>query len=242
MKELIKKAIDACTPRSLYNYYIQKFKEKAGIENGHYLISFSQQAEDLHIQRILGDKPNGFYVDIGAYHPFQYSNTQLFYSKGWRGINIEPNPENFKLFEECRPADINLNIAVSDTMEELTYYQFNTPAINSFSKSHADDWAARPGHFLTGTTSIQCQPLSFILQSHLPQNTCIDFMNIDVEGMDLEVLQSNNWGKFRPRLLLVEASFDTATLLSEHPIVHFLQTKGYKLECITGGTFLFLSA
>jgi hypothetical protein len=97
-----------------------------GLPRGEYHISHAQQAEDLHIQRYFGTRGHGFYVDIGADHPFQYSNTQLFYSRGWRGINIEPNPDQFVFFPQYRPQDTNLNLAVGNAGEALTYIIVST--------------------------------------------------------------------------------------------------------------------
>lgn len=73
----------------------------------------------------------GFYVDIGAHHPFRFSNTAIFYKKGWRGINVEPTPEYYQKFKRYRSKDININIGVSDSNTKLTFYKFDEPALNS---------------------------------------------------------------------------------------------------------------
>lgn len=210
-----------------------------GLPKGEYYLSYSQQGEDLHIQRYFGTRGHGFYVDIGAYHPFQYSNTQLFYSRGWRGINIEPNPDQFVFFPRYRPLDTNLNLAVGNAGEALTYYCFNAPAINSFSKAHADDWASREGFHITRTLQITTQPLAAILAQHLPAGQAIDFMSIDAEGWDLTVLASNDWGRYRPQLLLVEAGISADTPIGELPVSQYLHQVGYRLWCVSGGTLFF---
>ncbi|MCK5460166.1 FkbM family methyltransferase, partial [Candidatus Parcubacteria bacterium] len=86
------------------------------------------------LKRIFNEKKNGFYIDVGAHHPKRFSNTHYFYLKGWRGINIDAMPSSMKLFNKQRPKDINLEIAISDKKEVLTYYGFNESALNSFSK------------------------------------------------------------------------------------------------------------
>jgi hypothetical protein len=126
MKTALKKILLQLTPGTLREAIIHQYKSQKGVANGHYEYSFSQQAEDLHIQRYFGTRGHGFYVDIGAYHPFQYSNTQLFYSRGWRGINIEPNPDQFVFFPQYRPQDTNLNLAVGNAGEALTYIIVST--------------------------------------------------------------------------------------------------------------------
>jgi len=94
--------------------------------------SFSQEGEDIILSRLFNDKKNGFYVDVGAHHPFRFSNTYKFYEKGWSGINIEPNPEDFHLFSKYRNRDININAGVGSNDGTLTYFMFNEPALNTF--------------------------------------------------------------------------------------------------------------
>ncbi|HWR59941.1 MAG TPA: FkbM family methyltransferase, partial [Thermodesulfovibrionales bacterium] len=96
--------------------------------------SYSQEGEDLILRRIFSNITNGFYVDIGAHHPKRFSNTYLFYRQGWCGINIDAMPGSMKLFNKFRPRDINLEFAVANGNNKMTYYEFNLPALNSFSK------------------------------------------------------------------------------------------------------------
>ena len=239
MKTALKAMAKAILPASVRAKLRNEVPAWFGLPRGEYYISHAQQAEDLHIQRYFGTRGHGFYVDIGAFHPFQYSNTQLFYSRGWRGINIEPNPDQFAFFPQYRPQDTNLNLAVGNAGETLTYYCFNAPALNSFSKAHADDWAGREGFHITRTLQITTVPLADILAQHLPQGQAIDFMSIDAEGWDLAVLASNNWEKYRPQLLLVEAAIDAQVPIAALPVSQFLASVGYRLWCVSGGTLLF---
>ena len=78
---------------------------------------------------------HGFFVDVGAHHPQRFSNTYYFYLKGWSGINIDAMPGSMKIFDDLRSRDINLEIPISDKSEILTYYEFDEPALNSFSLS-----------------------------------------------------------------------------------------------------------
>jgi FkbM family methyltransferase len=203
------------------------------------LISYSQQGEDLAIQRYFGDKSDGFYIDIGAFHPIQYSNTYLFYQKGWNGINIEPNPDSFQKFQTIRKRDINLNIGINEKNEKLTYYKFNAPALNTFDKAHADLWAGRPGFKIEETITVDTFTLSDVLSKYVPANKPIDFMSVDVEGLDFKVLSSNNWDKFRPKLLLVEESITDKNIYTESQILSFLSGIGYRLWSVSGGTIVY---
>lgn len=228
MKALLKKLILNLTPRALKMMYRQ--------DDG--VVSYSQQGEDIAIERFFQWKPEGFYVDVGAFHPITYSNTYKFYQRGWKGINIEPNPDSIARFNEVRPNDINLNFGISSSKQTLSYYKFNEPALNSFSKEHAEAWAARPGFKLEATLKVETFPLSEVLEKHLPKGQPIDFMSIDVEGLDLQVLQSNDWNRFRPRLLVVEESIYGYTSLAESPIISYLAGQGYNLCSVSGGTIL----
>jgi FkbM family methyltransferase len=204
-------------------------------------LSFSQEGEDIILARIFDRKDNGFYVDIGAHHPQRFSNTYYFYLRGWRGINIDPLPFSMDEFERLRPLDINLELAVASSDEKLIYYQFNEPALNGFSEeiSRQRD-GIRGDYFITGTQEIQTHRLSEILDQYLPSGQVVDFMTIDVEGLDLEVLKSNDWSRFRPKVVLVE-ELNKLTLdkISESPIFQFMKNQGYTLYAKTVNTLFF---
>jgi FkbM family methyltransferase len=167
--------------------------------------SWSQEGEDILLSRLFEGKEQGFYVDVGAHHPRRFSNTQYFYRRGWRGINIEPNPEAAKAFRIERPGDINLQTAISDVPGKLTYYVFDEPALNTFDAVLAQSRLKETSYRLLRETEIPVVRLDALLDLHLPAGTSIDFMSIDVEGLDLQVLHSNNWVKYRPQCVLVEA-------------------------------------
>lgn len=167
--------------------------------------SWSQEGEDQILRRIFEQKPHGFYVDVGAHHPMRFSNTYLFYRRGWRGINIDAMPGSMVTFNKKRPRDINLEVGIGLEDKEVDYYIFNEPALNGFSKeiSCARDQATSIYH-IEKVVKLAVRPLSSVLEGHLPTGQTIDFMSIDVEGLDLEVLQSNDWDRYRPQFVLVE--------------------------------------
>ena len=98
--------------------------------------SFSSAGEDMILRHILGsDKMEGFYVDVGAFHPTLFSNTYFFYLNGWRGINIEARPGSKELFDKVRPGDVNLEVGVSGECGVMTYYFIGeNSTMNSFSR------------------------------------------------------------------------------------------------------------
>jgi len=184
------------------------------------------------LRGIFEGRTNGFYVDVGAHHPQRFSNTHYFYLAGWRGINIEAMPGSMELFHRFRPRDINLEMGVSESGGELTYYAFNDSAVNGFSKPVADCVIASGLYQLQSAKPVPTRPLVQILDEHLSPNQTIDFLSVDVEGMDDAVLRSNNWEKYRPLVVLAER--DDAT-----PGAHFLEALGYRAACSTPRTRFF---
>lgn len=227
-------------PRAILNLYALKPLQLIGeVLDSKAKVSYSQQGEDLAILKYFGRRWGGTYVDIGAFHPVKYSNTLSFHKMGWTGINVEPNPDNFKLFEQLRSKDINLNVAVGRSNEKLKYYSFNNAAVNTFNVENAKQWAAQPGFKILSEFDVEIVPLSEILKKNL-NGRAIDFMSIDVEGMDLEVLKSNDWSLFRPRMILVEDNILGYASYKDCPIYTYMVEQGYYLSAIYGVTMIFI--
>lgn len=189
---------------------------------------FSQFGEDVVLRVLIGsEQKNGFYVDVGAYHPKHLSNTYFFYRKGWRGINIDANPRAIRLFNALRPKDINVNAVISNSTEERLFYSWDS-VYDTISKTEAEKVRGKlgPEKFIR---PIKTETLASVLDKFLPANQSIDILNVDAEGHDLEVLQSNNWQKYKPRFLVVEYhETDIEKILSSEK-VKYLQSLGYKL-------------
>jgi FkbM family methyltransferase len=163
-------------------------------------LSFAQSGEDLVLAgHFFRNRKTGFYVDVGAHDPIRYSNTQFFYRSGWRGINVEPIPASFRKFEKYRKRDINLNLAVSLAVGEE---DFTIDGIFSRLKGNAHEW--RNNESSATHIRVRTKPLSLILDEHLPADTPIDFLSIDCEGHDRIVLESNDWKRYRPTVVLTE--------------------------------------
>jgi FkbM family methyltransferase len=197
--------------------------------------AFAQDGEDLLLWRLFKRQDLGFYVDVGAHHPKRFSTTYLFYRRGWRGINIDAMPGSMRQFHKIRPRDVNLEIAIARTAGTLTYHMFNHSALNTFDPNLADERTQIEGYNLVDTKSIVAQPLADVLAAYLPAAQTIDFMSVDVEGLDLEVLESNDWAKFRPRYLVVERPRAGECEDDSDPITDFLAKQGY---CPFAGTIL----
>ncbi|HZG38657.1 MAG TPA: FkbM family methyltransferase [Nodosilinea sp.] len=194
----------------------------------HHRLSFSQEGEDLVLSRIFDGQEAGFYVDVGAHHPQRFSNTYLFYLKGWRGINVDAMPGSMDAFNRLRPRDINLEIPISNhPTEDLIYYEFDEPALNGFSKELSLERDRNTNYNIISTKVLKTERLGDILSKYIKPLQTIDFMSVDVEGLDYEVLLSNNWKEFRPKVLVVEdlKNKDEAT---NSDIVNFLLSQGYR--------------
>ncbi|MFZ4263225.1 FkbM family methyltransferase [Sphingobacterium sp. HJSM2_6] len=203
--------------------------------------SFSQEGEDMVIRSFYENRKNykGFYVDVGAHHPYRFSNTMYFYKKGWRGINIEPSPESMKWFKFFRSRDINLNIGISESPQELTYYCFNEPALNGFSQEISEQ---RDGLYakykLLKTIPVPTLPLIEVLEKHVPKGKKIDFLSIDAEGFDFIVLKSNDWERYSPTFVLVEEALGIFEL-EQSEIYQYMLHKNYELIAKTKRTLFF---
>ena len=163
--------------------------------------SYSQFGEDLAAANLIRTK-KGVYVDIGACHPIRYSNTYLFYKKGWKGINIDISPYSKSRFDIVRPKDTNVTLGIGNAGERL-YYLFSNPLYNTCDDEQAREVKDSKRSTLIKTMSVKIVPLKEALSK---QNVGeIDFMNIDVEGMDLEVLKSNDWDTYRPKVIAIES-------------------------------------
>jgi FkbM family methyltransferase len=203
--------------------------------------SYSQEGEDMILRRILGDKKNGFYIDVGAHHPKRFSNTYLFYKKGWSGINIDAAPGSMAPFKKARTRDINLELAIAKDRRELTFYIFNEPALNSFDEKLSYSRINDKFHIIEQRT-ILTQTLEEILRENISPNQKIDFLSTDVEGLDLEVLQSNNWNMFRPEYILVECLNLDLTDFTRDSCCKFLIENGYIPFAKTVNTTIFREA
>ena len=201
--------------------------------------SYSQEGEDMILRRLFEGQDRGFYVDVGAHHPRRFSNTNYFYRRGWRGINIEPNPDAVRIFESTRARDINLQLGVSDCAGSLTYYRFDEPALNTFDEKMAVSRQANTPYKLLSTVEVPVERLGAVLTKHMPAGQQIDFLSIDVEGLDFAVLQSNDWERFAPRCVLVEALGVTLNDVKDSGVFQFMSGKGYELIAKTFNTLVF---
>lgn len=200
--------------------------------------SYSQEGEDMILRRLFEGVAHGRYVDVGAHHPRRFSNTYLFYRRGWRGINIEPNPEAFRMFESDRNGDTNLQMGIASRKGTLTYYQFDEPALNTFDQGMVEARRSTP-YRVIGTVPVVVDRLDSVLGRYLPAGAQIDFLSVDVEGLDYEVLTSNDWQRFRPKCVVVEALRETVEEAVTGNTASLLNQQGYELVAKTLNSLIF---
>ncbi len=191
------------------------------------------------LRRVFQDKSNGFYVDIGAHHPRRFSNTYFFYRNGWSGINIDPNPDAIRQFRSERPKDQNLQVGVADRTAIMKYYCFDEPALNTFDGEMVQSRLASEPFKLVETMDIRVERLDDILRRHLPSKQVIDFLSVDVEGLDLAVLRSNDWQLFRPYYVLTELLNSTLEQAISSDTYRFMKSCDYVLFAKTLNTLIF---
>ncbi len=208
--------------------------------DSYYEKSWSQEGEDLILSRYFENKKTtGFYVDVGAHHPLRFSNTYKFYKRGWHGINIDAMPGSMDLFNRLRHRDINLERAVSDSKQILTYYAFNEPALNGFSKDLSIFRDGLKDYKIIYKKDIETLTLEEILDQYMPKDKKIDFLSIDVEGLDFAVLKSNNWNKYAPELILIEICGSTLDELLNNEVTLCLRQFGYTIYAKCVNTIIF---
>jgi FkbM family methyltransferase len=207
--------------------------------NSDCVASYSQEGEDMILRRTFKDRRHGFYVDIGAFHPRQFSNTYYFYNRGWTGISVDARPGYSREFSRARPRDRVVEAAISDREQTLTYTMFNEPALNGF-RSDLGFMSENPHWKVVAERSVKTTTLMQLLDAHLPSGQRIDFMSVDVEGHDLAVLTSNDWSKYRPLVVLAEdLAARTIDKVLESDVYRFLVGRGYAMYAKTVNTMFF---
>jgi FkbM family methyltransferase len=174
---------------------------RAGI---YYRKSWSQCGEDL-ILRFLFDllqiaRPS--YIDIGAHHPWYYNNTYLFYRQGARGVNVEPDPSLYAGLRRGRRRDVNLNMGIGPHEAELDFYVMSSRTLNTFSASEARKYVEQHGLRIVDTRRIRVQTFAQAVDTHLGRTP--DLVSLDVEGLDLDILRSIDFSRYRPHVFCVE--------------------------------------
>lgn len=193
--------------------------------------SYSQSGEDLIMDHVITDLQLSLptYIDIGAHHPRYINNTFLMYTKGSRGINIEPDPGLFNVFQQMRSEDTNLNIGIGAERGEADFYIMNEPALNTFMKSEAEAVAKEnPSYKISRVCKVKLRTVQDVISQH-SNGVFPDVLSIDVEGLDETILRSMNYEAGAPKIMCVETvSFSTKGRgIKKTDLIEFITSKGY---------------
>ena len=205
-------------------YKIQKIY-KNSFPNKH----FAQFGEDILVSTIFRNVKKGFYVDIGAYHPFKGSLTYNLYKKGWRGLNIDLSKASIDLFQIARPLDTNINCAISSEDKE-TYYYENSPINQQNSLIKQSDNQKK--------ININSYKLETVLKKKGFEK--VDYINIDTEGNEIEILRSIDFEKVKPILITLEDNSFIINSKQKVEKINLMKENNYELINIIGVTLFFI--
>lgn len=191
--------------------------------------SYSQCGEDLIVQYvfILKGIRHPSYLDIGANDPFFLNNTTIFYNRGCRGINIDANPQLIEKFKVHRPGDQNLNMGIGPREDELDFYIFKDHTLSTFSKEEADKVTTKE-NFVEQVIKVKLTTIDKILATYF-NGKFPDFLSLDVEGLDFEILKSLDFEKYWPKVICVEAAeySPRGDGARKNDLINFIISKGY---------------
>ena len=205
-----------------YNIYIRNFKF---LKNG------SQSGEDKFITKLFDENFKGKFLDIGCYHPTRHNNTYELYKKGWSGINIDLNPFTIELFDFMRPKDVNINIGISDNdAEKELYFIDELDTQNTIDKNQLE--FLKKHHNIRQdqiiVKKIKTKSLETILNEYQFYN--IDFMNLDIEGHELQVLKTLDFKKIKIKYLCIEMiEHNKVSILNVKKMKDLLEENNFKL-------------
>ena len=226
MKKIEKKIKDRLIKLYPFNklYFFLKILKKSK-KRYHY----ADNGEDIIIQGLFNHKKNGFYIDVGCYHPVRASLTHLLYKKGWKGVNIDISKDTINLFNIARPNDKNINIGIADKEGEDFYYQ----------SSHINQANSFKFYDNVKKVKVQITTLDNIIKNLGIEK--IDFLNIDVEYRDFKALQGLNLNNVRPSLIAIEDNdaYDIADVTNSD-IYKYMTNKEYFLYSKSNCTNFYL--
>ena len=187
-------------------------------------VSYSANLEDVILNRIFRDRPRGVFVDVGAADPKMENDCKALYDRGWRGINVEPNPSLYARLLRDRPGDISLGVAIDEVAGDARYYEVEGTGLSTLDGAEAE--RCRINGWTVTERRIATRRLADILAEAGPAQ--IDLLKVDVEGWEEHVLRSNDWSRFRPDVILVEATLPERPIRRETGIAALLAEQSYR--------------
>jgi FkbM family methyltransferase len=201
------------------------------------MLTYAQNFEDVMLARLFQRQSQGFYVDIGAWHPSLHSVTRHFYDLGWSGINVEPIRQQYNLFVAERPRDQNMNVAVSDTAGRMMFHECKD--LSSLSTANPDQAKAleQAGHTLV---SYEVDVVTLRDIALACGGRTVDFLKVDVEGLEGSILTGGDWRAFRPRVLVIEATIPALSISDWDDVASISNWQGWEPLLLERGYILAL--
>lgn len=188
---------------------------------------FAQTGEDIIISNYFHEKRDGFYIEVGASHPLRFSNSFFLYLRGWKGILIDANKDLVDKASQIRVNDLCVHTAVSDYNGEVTFHIFDEYLVSTMDEDQKAEWQKKWN--IVESKTVPCATLDSILEDKINITTQIDFLSIDTEGNDLNVLKGLNLNKYRPKLIVIEIHNFNIENIEENDIYVYLKNNSYKL-------------
>jgi FkbM family methyltransferase len=210
------------------NFFKRVYNKLTGIP---YIISYSQTGEDIIIDFLIGAKKikDFTYLDIGANQPVKFNNTYKFYEKGYKGVCIEPDPHIHAALSKKRPKDICLNIGIAGNASSGTdFYIMDNPALNTFSKEEATALEESKLGKIKRLISVPLNTVENVIDEYFIGKSPV-FVNLDVEGLDEEILKTFPFNKYRPAIFCIETVHYTSDASSKKrkEIFDLMEEQGY---------------
>jgi len=217
-----------------YNIYIRNFK---------FFFNNSQFGEDKKIIKLFKEEKNGTYLDLGCFHPIRQNNTYLFYKLGWKGVNIDLNPLTIELFNIARPNDINICVAISGKKgSKYLFFDHELSSLNTISKNHTLFLREAFNKTNLKKKRIKTDTLNNILKKNRINK--IDFMNIDIEGNEFDVLKTINFNKLDIKVICIEIVnyefYSNKIKINKKKIFNILKKNNYRLKFKTFVNYIFV--
>ena len=217
-----------------YNVYIRNLK---------FFFNNSQFGEDKKILKLFKEKKYGTYLDLGCFHPIRQNNTYLFHKIGWKGINRDLNPLTRELFNIARPNDLNLCVAISRKKgTKDLFFDNELSSLNTINKNHTLFLKKAFNQIHLKKRKIKTNTLNNILKKYKINK--IDFMNIDIEGNEFEVLKTINFKKIDIKVICIEIVnyeiYSDKIKINKNKIFNILKKNNYRLKFKTFVNYIFI--
>jgi FkbM family methyltransferase len=189
-------------------------------------VNYSHMGEDSILKVFFSGQDTGFFVDVGCNHPTKMNNTYLLYQQGWRGINIDGNPALIAMYGGIRKRDINLTEIISDEEKTVTFHMSDNDQVSTIDEKNKEENAFT----YVKSKQVQSHTLNTVLKQHLPKDTKIDLLCVDVEGHDLQVLKSIDLAFYKPKMIVVEMHNFSLRNAGSSELYNYIVQQGYHLE------------